>query len=134
MKFSVALIVVGLAYLAFIPFAGMASVPLLALVLILLLFTVAELMLSPVGLSLATKVAPAAFQTQMVALFFLSVPLGTAMSGVLAQWYDPANESPYVLVIGLAAAGCGVLLLPVRRPIKKLMAGGRVGAGRGRVN
>nr|WP_281268288.1 peptide MFS transporter [Arthrobacter livingstonensis] len=122
-KFSVALVVMGSAYLAFIPFAGMAAVPMLAIVFILLLFTVAELMLSPVGLSLATKLAPAAFQTQMVALFFLSVSLGTAMSGVLAQWYDPANESPYFLVIGLVSIGFGVLLLLARKPIQKLMAG-----------
>ncbi|MEO8223061.1 MAG: peptide MFS transporter [Specibacter sp.] len=122
-KFSVALVVMGLAYLSFIPFAGMASVPLMAMVFILLLFTVAELLLSPVGLSLATKLAPAAFQTQMVALFFLSVSLGTAMSGVLAGWYDPSNETPYFLVIGLVSIGFGVLLFLAKKPIKKLMAG-----------
>lgn len=122
-KFSVALVVMGLAYLSFIPFAGMASVPLMAMVFILLLFTVAELLLSPVGLSLATKLAPAAFQTQMVALFFLSVSLGTAMSGVLAGWYDSSNETPYFLVIGLVSIGFGVLLFLARKPIKKLMAG-----------
>ena len=122
-KFSVALMVMGLAYLTFIPFAGMASVPLMSMVLILFLFTVAELLLSPVGLSLATKLAPAAFQTQMVALFFLSVALGTAMSGVLAGWYDPSHESPYFLVIGLVSIGFGVVLLLAQKPIKKLMAG-----------
>lgn len=122
-KFSVALVVMGLAYLTFIPFAGMAAVPMMAIVFILLLFTVAELMLSPVGLSLATKLAPAAFQTQMVALFFLSVSLGTAMSGVLAQWYDPANETPYFLVVGLVSIGFGVLLFLAKKPIKKLMQG-----------
>nr|WP_268243647.1 peptide MFS transporter [Arthrobacter sp. AQ5-05] len=122
-KFAVALMVMGLAYLTFIPFAGMVSVPLMAMVLILLLFTVAELLLSPVGLSLATKLAPAAFQTQMVALFFLSVSLGTAMSGVLAGWYNPANETPYFLVVGLVSIAFGVLLLLVQKPIKKLMAG-----------
>ncbi|MHA7304331.1 peptide MFS transporter [Arthrobacter sp. TMN-49] len=122
-KFSAALVVMGLAYLSFIPFAGMAAVPMMAIVFILLLFTVAELMLSPVGLSLATKLAPAAFQTQMVALFFLSISLGTAMSGVLAQWYDPTNEAPYFLVIGLVSIGFGILLFLVKKPIKKLMSG-----------
>ncbi|MET4003551.1 POT family proton-dependent oligopeptide transporter [Arthrobacter psychrochitiniphilus] len=124
-KFSVALVVMGLAYLSFIPFAGMAMVPMLAIVFILLLFTVAELMLSPVGLSLATKLAPAAFQTQMVALFFLSVALGTAMSGVLAQWYNPANETPYFLAIGLVSIAFGAALFLAKKPIKKLMAGVR---------
>jgi proton-dependent oligopeptide transporter, POT family len=42
-------------------------------------FTLAELLLSPVGLSVTTKLAPEAFHTQMVALCYLSVSLGTAI-------------------------------------------------------
>jgi POT family proton-dependent oligopeptide transporter len=79
-------------------------------VLILLLFTVAELLLSPVGLSLATKLAPAAFRTQMVSLNFLSVALGTAVAGSLTGFYDPDDEVPYFLAIGGAAVVFGVLL------------------------
>jgi POT family proton-dependent oligopeptide transporter len=77
-------------------------------------FTVAELLLSPVGLSVTTKLAPEAFHTQMVALFFLSVALGTAIAGQLATLYDPENEVPYFCVLGLIAIGVGVLLLFVR--------------------
>ncbi|WP_231391903.1 peptide MFS transporter [Arthrobacter sp. 35W] len=122
-KFATALVVMGLAYLAFIPLSGMAAVPLMALAGILLLFTIAELMLSPVGLSLATKLAPEAFKTQMVALFFLSVSLGTALSGVFAAYYDSANDAPYFTVIGLVAIALGVVLALAAKPIKKLMAG-----------
>jgi len=81
--------------------------------------------LSPVGLSLATKLAPEAFKTQMVALFFLSVSLGTALSGVFAGYYDSANDAPYFTVIGLAAMALGVLLLLVTKPIMRLMSGVR---------
>ena len=41
------------------------------------------------GQSLATKLAPAAFNSQMVALFFLSVAIGSSASGWLAGFYDP---------------------------------------------
>ena len=61
----------------------------------------------------------------MVALFFLSVALGTAMSGVLAQWYNPANETPYFLAIGLVSIAFGAALFLAKKPIKKLMAGVR---------
>ncbi len=122
-KFAAALVVMGLAYLSFIPVAGVASVPLLALVWILLLFTIAELLLSPVGLSLATKLAPKAFRTQMVALFFLSVSLGTALSGVFAGYYQEDNETPYFAVIGVTAVVLGAVLALATKPIKKLMAG-----------
>jgi len=122
-KFSIALMVMGLAYLSFIPLSSLKSVPLLAIVWILFLFTIAELMLSPVGLSLATKLAPKAFHTQMVALFFLSVSLGTALSGVFAGYYNQKNDAPYFSVIGVVAIILGVALLLSSKPIKRLMAG-----------
>jgi hypothetical protein len=75
-KFGVAAIVMGAAFLLFLPFAGGGenSTPLLAIIGILFVFTVAELLLSPVGLSVTTKLAPEAFHTQMVAL----LPVGRA--------------------------------------------------------
>lgn len=124
-KFALGTMVMGIAFLAFLPFAsgGEGSTPLIALVGILLLFTVAELLLSPVGLSVATKLAPAVFSTQMVALFFLSVALGSAMSGLLARFYDSTNQSPYFGVLGAAAILIGALLLTVSPWVRRLMAG-----------
>jgi len=123
-KFGLGTIIMGLAFLGFLltP-SGAGSVPLYALVGILLLFTVAELLLSPVGLSLATKLAPENFRTQMVALFFLSVALGTAISGELGGYYDPADEGSFFLVVGLAGAAVGVVMLALAKPIRKLMSG-----------
>ena len=59
----------------------------------------------------------------MVALYFLSIALGTAMSGRLAEYYDPDDETGYFLIIGLVAIAVGVVLLLCVRPIRKLMAG-----------
>ncbi len=124
-KFALGTMTMGVAFLLFIPMAGGGpnSAPLLGLIGILLVFTVAELLLSPVGLSLSTKLAPAVFKTQMVALFFLSVALGSAMSGYLAKFYDPATEQVYFGVVGAGAIGLGLLLAVFSRPIRKLMAG-----------
>ena len=61
------------------------------------------------------------FHTQMVALFFLSIALGTAMSGKLAGNYDPANEIPFFLMIGGAAIVAGALVLATARPVGRLM-------------
>ncbi len=126
-KFGFAAIIMGAAFLLFLPFAGGGpnSTPLLAIVGILLVFTIAELLLSPVGLSVTTKLAPEAFHTQMVALFFLSVSLGTALAGQLAVFYDPENEVPYFTVLGLIAVGVGVALLLAVKPVLALMKGVR---------
>jgi POT family proton-dependent oligopeptide transporter len=124
-KFAMGTTLMGIAFLAFLPWSGGSgnTTPLIAIVVILLVFTVAELLLSPVGLSLATKLAPKAFRTQMVALNFLSIALGTALAGTLAKYYDPEHEAPYFLTVGGIAVVCGVLLGIATPFIRKLMRG-----------
>jgi POT family proton-dependent oligopeptide transporter len=124
-KFAAGTIIMGAAFLLFLPFAGGGanSTPLLAMIGILFVFTIAELLLSPVGLSVATKLAPEVFKTQMVALFFLSIALGTAISGRLAEWYTTVNETVYFGVLGGIAIALGILLALIARPVLRLMSG-----------
>jgi POT family proton-dependent oligopeptide transporter len=124
-KFAAGTIIMGVAFLLFLPLAGGGenSAPLLALTGILLVFTVAELLLSPVGLSVTTKLAPERFRTQMVALFFLSVALGTAMSGTLAKYYSEDRESAYFGILGAVAIVLGVALAALAPVIRRLMHG-----------
>ncbi|MDO5740253.1 MAG: peptide MFS transporter [Ornithinimicrobium sp.] len=127
LKFAGALVVMGLAFFAFIPFAGGGpnSTPLLGLVFILFLFTCAELLLSPIGLSVATKLAPEAFRTQMVALFFLSVSVGTTLAGILARYYNQDTEVTYFTVIGSTAIVLGLILGALVPMLKRKMLGVR---------
>jgi POT family proton-dependent oligopeptide transporter len=115
----------GGAFLLFLPFAngGENSTPLPAIVGILLVFTLAELLISPVGLSATTKLAPKKFRTQMVALYFLSIALGTALAGTLAGYYDEKSEAPFFIWVGLASVVTGVVVMLASKPIHRLMAG-----------
>jgi POT family proton-dependent oligopeptide transporter len=79
--------------------------------------------LSPIGLSVTTKLAPEAFRAQMMALYFFSVGLGTAMSGVLAQHYDPAREFAYFGVLGAVAIAAGAVVFTLSGRITRLMEG-----------
>jgi POT family proton-dependent oligopeptide transporter len=126
-KFALGTMIMGVAFLLFLPFAGGGpnSTPMIGLIGILFVFTIAELLISPVGLSLSTKLAPEAFHTQMVALFFLSIALGTAMSGVLAGYYHPDSETAYFGVLGGIAIVIGIVLLLLTPIITKLMSGVR---------
>ncbi|WJZ03459.1 peptide MFS transporter [Corynebacterium freiburgense] len=121
-KYALALIVVGIAPFFFIPFAGGGpnSTPFLVIVWILFIFTIAELLISPVGLSLATKVAPHAFPTRMMSLHMLSLAIGTALSGSFAGFYHPddgAAEQTYFVVLGGSAIALGVVLWLLNKPI-----------------
>jgi dipeptide/tripeptide permease len=86
---------------------------------------IAELLLSPVGLSAATKLAPDRFRTQMVALFFLSIALGTAASGTLANYYSEDTETAYFGILGAIAIMLGLVLAALTPLIRRLMNGVR---------
>jgi POT family proton-dependent oligopeptide transporter len=124
-KFAYGVIGMGLAFLLFLPTSGTTgkSVPALLVVGIMAVFAVSELLLSPIGLSVTTKLAPEAFRAQMMALYFFSVGLGTSISGVLARYYDPAHEFAYFGIIGAVAIGAGVIVFAIAPWISRLMEG-----------
>ncbi|BBX20043.1 MFS transporter [Mycolicibacterium duvalii] len=122
-KFSYGVIGMGLAFLCFVPLAGVDAVPALLVLVILGVFAVSELLLSPIGLSVTTKLAPEAFRAQMMALYFFSVGLGTAMSGVLAGAYDPTREIAYFGTLGGVTVATGLVVLLIAPWISRRMEG-----------
>jgi POT family proton-dependent oligopeptide transporter len=124
-KLAAGTAVMGVAFLLFLPMASSAphSAPLLGLVGVLLVFTIAELLLSPVGLSLSTKLAPRAYRTQMVSLWFLSSAIGTALAGQLAGWYSEDSQATYFGVLGSIAVVLGLVLALATPAIRRLMSG-----------
>jgi POT family proton-dependent oligopeptide transporter len=124
-KFAYGVIGMGVAFLLFLPLSGTTgrTVPALLVVGIMAAFAISELMLSPIGLSVTTKLAPEAFRAQMMALYFFSVGLGTSMSGVLARYYDPAHEFAYFGIIGAVAIAAGVIVFALAPWISRHMEG-----------
>lgn len=124
-KFAFGVVGMGLAFLCFVPLAGSEgrSVPALVVFAILAVFAVSELLLSPIGLSVTTKLAPEAFRAQMMALYFFSVGIGTSMSGVLAGYYSPDNEFAYFGILGLVAVAVGLVVLAIAPWISRHMEG-----------
>jgi POT family proton-dependent oligopeptide transporter len=99
------------------------TVPALVVAGILAAFAVSELMISPIGLAVTTQLAPTAFRAQMMALYFFSVGLGTALSGVLSGYYDPAEEFAYFGILGVVAIVAGVVVWALSGWISRLMEG-----------
>lgn len=126
-KFAAGTVLMGLAFFLFLFWAGGGenSTPLLAMIGILFVFTVAELLISPPGLSVTTKLAPRSFQAQMVALYFLSVALGTAMAGQLGKLFTQVPEGIYFSIIGGIAIAIGALLALLSPWVLRLMRGVR---------
>jgi POT family proton-dependent oligopeptide transporter len=72
---------------------GLASP--LWLVLVYVVQTLGELFLSPVGLAATTVLAPKAFLSQMMALWFLAPAAGQAITAQLVQATEGASDSAY---------------------------------------
>lgn len=85
--------------------------------------TVGELFLSPMGLSLVSKLSPPRITALMMGGFFLSTSIGNKLSGILAAtWYDYENKQNFFLfnfVLLLIAASIGFALLKWMNTIMK---------------
>lgn len=77
--------------------------------------TIGELCLSPMGLSIVSKLSPPRLTALMMGGFFLSISIGNKLSGVLASmWYDYENKANFFLVnmfLLLFATTLGLLIL-----------------------
>lgn len=140
-KFSLGLIQVGVGFLILVfgsQFAGPDfRTPVIWLALAYLLHTLGELFLSPVGLSMTTKLSAARVIGLMMGVWFLSSSLAhilaariaqlTSQETVAGQVLDPAAQlASYTSVftqIGWSGIGAGLLLLLLTPWLKRAMHG-----------
>lgn len=126
-KFSLGLGIAGLSYLFMVVpvalFGAQAKVSPLWLLGSWAIVEIAELLISPIGLSVTTKLAPKAFESQMMSMWFLADSAGQAVNSQIVKYYTPDNEINYFLIVGLVAIVAGVLLAFLVKPIKRLMEG-----------
>ncbi len=84
--------------------------------------TIGELFLSPMGLSLVSKLSPPRITALMMGGFFLSTSIGNKLSGILAStWYGYENKAHFFLFncgLLLASAAIGFVML---RWLNKIM-------------
>jgi POT family proton-dependent oligopeptide transporter len=124
-KFAVGLFLVGVSFFFFLLPLGMAAggtlVSPLWLVGIYLIQTVGELCLSPVGLSVTTKMAPAKYASQMMGVWFLAVTAGDSVTGLLSIGGVDLSRTGVVALEATVAALAGVGVFMYRGKVKKLM-------------
>jgi proton-dependent oligopeptide transporter, POT family len=138
-KFALGLIQVGLGFFVLVwgtQFAGPDfRVPLVFLAVLYLLHTTGELFLSPVGLSMVTKLSAARVVGLMMGVWFLSSSLAHILAGIIAQQtssdtiagvvVNPAAQlQAYVSVftaVGILGVAVGLVLLLLSPILKKWM-------------
>ena len=84
------------------------------------LHTTGELCLSPVGLSSITKLSPRRFVGQMMGIWFMAAALGNLLAGLAAGLIESLALPQLFGIVGLVAAGTGLLVLVVSGPVRRL--------------
>ncbi len=86
-----------------------------------LLATLGELCLSPVGLSMVTKLAPARFGSLFMGVWLLASSVAQYVGGSIGEsWGKVTPVSYFQLFVGISVLGAGVLFV-FSRPIRRLM-------------
>lgn len=74
-------------------------------------FTVSELFLSPIGLSLVSKLAPARLTSLLMGGWFLSTAIGGKVAGVMTSFWDDFTDKKIFFLILVVAAFIGGILI-----------------------
>jgi POT family proton-dependent oligopeptide transporter len=83
-----------------------------------LIYTVGELYLSPIGLSLVTKVAPARLVGMLMGMWFLSSFFGNFLSGYIGTYYEKMSRDSFFLLLTVLGIAAGAAIFALRTPLK----------------
>jgi POT family proton-dependent oligopeptide transporter len=84
-----------------------------------LIYTLGELYLSPIGLSLVTKVAPARLVSMMMGMWFLSSFFGNYLSGYIGTYYEKMPKEAFFMLLTVLGVGAGAAIFALKSPLKK---------------
>jgi proton-dependent oligopeptide transporter, POT family len=85
--------------------------------------TVGELYLSPIGLSLVSKAAPARMLSMMMGLWLATSFTGNLIAGWLGSFWGAMDKTSFFLMLAGLAALAGIVILAFNRPLKDILEG-----------
>jgi proton-dependent oligopeptide transporter, POT family len=83
--------------------------------------TIGELYLSPIGLSLVSKVSPGRVVSMMMGVWFLTSFVGNLIGGWLGSFWTVMDKSAFFLMIAGVAAIAGLIILMFNRPLRSAL-------------
>jgi POT family proton-dependent oligopeptide transporter len=92
------------------------------LILAYAVVTLGELMLSPMGLSLVSKVAPIRMRGLLMGGWFVATAIGNKLTMIGVYW-DKWFQSSFFAILGACALVMAVVLVLLLKPLKKAMPG-----------
>jgi POT family proton-dependent oligopeptide transporter len=88
-----------------------------------ILCTLGELCLSPVGLSMVSKLAPARFATMLMGMWLLTSFFGNFTAGLAGENWERLEPSSYFMYIAVAMSGAALVCYAIARKVTAMMHG-----------
>jgi POT family proton-dependent oligopeptide transporter len=101
--------------------AGAPDASWLWLLAYFVVITIGELYLSPVGLSLVSKAAPARMVSMMMGVWLGTSFIGNFIGGWLGSFWSGMDKMSFFLMIAAVAALAGVVIAAFNRPLGKIL-------------
>jgi POT family proton-dependent oligopeptide transporter len=123
-KMAMGCMVVGLSFIVMIVGAmlvGQGKGSLFWPLFCTLLLTIGELYLSPIGLSLVTKVAPVRIVSMMMGMWFLASFFGNTLSGYIGVLYTKIPKEAFFALLTVLGLAAGAAIWSFNKPLKKAM-------------
>ncbi len=87
-----------------------------------LLLTLGELFVSPIALSLFSRVAPPQLLSMMIGVWFLSGVIGNYLTGVFGSFWEVLPKTWFWLILAAVASSAGFVMLAFKRPLDRIVA------------
>jgi POT family proton-dependent oligopeptide transporter len=82
------------------------------------IITIGELYLSPIGLSLVSKVSPGRVVSMMMGVWLATSFVGNFIGGWLGSYWSVMSKASFFLMIAGVAAVAGLAILAFNRPLR----------------
>ncbi|WP_414047791.1 peptide MFS transporter [Macrococcus equi] len=126
-KFAIGILMAGISFLIMVIPAQTASetnlISPMWLIVSFLICVIGELCLSPTGSSVSVKLAPVAFNSQMLSLWFLTNATAQGLNAQLVKLPEVLGYANYFLLIGGTAIALCVIVFLLSRFISRKMQG-----------
>ena len=123
-KFTLALGLMSIAYIVMAlagKFSEYGAVSCIWLISAYFIMTVAELCISPIGLSLVSKLAPRQFMSMIMGTWFLTSFFGNIFAGIWGGKYESISVDILFLTLAVISLISGVILACFIPNLKKLL-------------
>ena len=83
-----------------------------------LIYTLGEMYLSPIGLSLVVKVAPARVVSMMMGIWYMANFFGNLLSGYIGTYYEKMSRESFFLLLAALGIASGIAIFALSKPLK----------------